>query len=150
MTRLWRAVTLVLTATALLIGPGAALAFAGESDGRGDAAGDRARNRDHAAAPVVDEVAPVDDDGEAPAPQREQTRDGERDQVRDRDQRPDCERDAETDQVRDCRPHQPEIRPNLARCIEYVQGETDRVIRRSLRWWWRVCHRLAWNHNHSD
>jgi hypothetical protein len=52
--------------------------------------------------------------------------------------------------VRDCRPVDDEIRPALARCIEYVQSHTDRTIRRSLRWWWHTCHRLAWNHNNPE
>lgn len=162
MTKLWRVATLVLTTTALLIGPGAASAFADEGDRRGDAPGDRTRDQEHAVSTVVDvpEAPPTAEATRAsevaPAPTRDQVgdnvRDQERknDQVQDRVRRPECDPDPRTDRVHDCRPDEPEIRPALARCMEYVQSHTDLVIRRSLRWWWHVCHRIAWNHNNPE
>ena len=158
MTKLWRAATLVLTTTALLIGPGAVSAFADEGDRRGDTPGDRTREQQVVDSPVVDVAeAPATDEAARSADVApERTSDQVRDQVRDQEgdddrardvRRPECDPDPRTDRVHDCRPDDVEIRPALARCMEHVQSHTDLVIRRSLRWWWHVCHRIAWNHN---
>jgi hypothetical protein len=72
-----------------------------------------------------------------------------RDRITDRPQRPECDPDGAADRVHDCKPTD-EIRPALARCIQYVQEHTDVVVRRNLRWWYHLCHRLAWNHNHPQ
>ena len=71
-----------------------------------------------------------------------------RDRVTDRERA--CDLAPESDRAHDCEPQRPEVRPILARCIDYIQSHTDRTIRRSLRWWWHVCHRLAWNHANPE
>lgn len=176
MTRLWRAAVLALVATALVVGP--ASAVSATEGNRGDAPHDRATDRpvDRAGngplAGVVDQPTDAVDrpaerdrdrdrdrvtDRAVDRPKdrvtdRESDRVGDRitDRVRDRVQRPECDPDEVTDRVHDCREPDDQIRPALARCMEYVQNHTDIVIKRSLRWWWHVCHRIAWNHNNPE
>ena len=151
MTRLWRAVTLAVIVSTLVLGPGAA-AFADDGDRNGRTETTREQGADrgnHDVAPgPSDEAGNPDSDPVTDRirdREREQDRVGDREMDRDRDrlQRPECDR--ETDRERDCRPSD-ELRPLFARCIEWIQNQTDHVIHRSLRWWWQVCHRLAWNH----
>ncbi len=141
MTRLWRAATLVLMATVLVLGPGAALATAGEGNGRKDAPREQVREqvRTGPVNIVEDDTLPGSDTAD---PIRDRNRD--RDRAQDRARDGDCASDRSTD--RECDGDGPEIRPALQRCIEYVRTHVDE-IRRNLRWWWRVCHRIAWNHN---
>ena len=167
MTRLWRAATLILTATALVVGPASAVfATEGDSGGRDgrptDSAPDRRGDREVdttidvvVAEPEVREVDAVRDrPADRPADRvtdrvRDRETDRVRDRVTDRPHRPECDPDRETDRVHDCEPKD-EIRPILKRCINYVQNHTDLVIRRHLRWWYHVCHRIIWNHNHPQ
>lgn len=165
MTRLWRAATLILTATALVMGPASAgFATTGDDGGRDGRPADSAPDRpgdggvdapvdvvvDEAAAPAVDTSS--DRVTDRPSDRvtdriRDRETDRVRDRVTDRPRRPECDPDRATDRVHDCRPTD-EIRPALARCIHYVQTHTDIVVRRHLRWWYHVCHRIVWNHNH--
>ena len=183
MTRLWRAATLVLTATALVVGPAsAAFATNGDESGR-DRPGDRVSDRvvDAPVAVVADEptdsvtdrvVDPITDRVVDPITDRPSDRvsDGETDRVTDRVadretdrpsdrvtdretdrvRRPECDPDQASDRVDDCRDTADEIRPAVKRCIHYVQTHTDLVIRRHLRWWLHVCHRIAWSHTHPE
>ncbi|MDJ0923738.1 MAG: hypothetical protein QNJ77_04175 [Acidimicrobiia bacterium] len=165
MIRLWRAAILALVASALVVGPAAAAFATTGSDGDGvNASNERMVDRpvdrvvDTAADVVVDRPTEREVDV-----RRDRVTDRVRDRVVDRPsdritdrptdrardrQRPDCDHDR-SDRLRDCRPTD-QIRPRLARCIEYVQSHTDLVLRRNLRWWWHVCHRIAWNHNHPE
>lgn len=156
MSRLWRATVLAVLTTALVIGPAsAAFATTGDSGERGDPTRDRTTDRpvDHVGDVPVDIAVdqpsdqvtdrPADLDGDRPT-------DRTTDRPRDRVQRPECDRDQEADRVHDCPPQDDRIRPALARCVEYVQSHTDLVIRRNMRWWWHVCNRIAWNHNHPE
>lgn len=157
MTKLWRAATLIVLATVLVVGPASAVfATPGDDVGRdgrpADTAPDpRGNGGFDPARGVVDTEPeePVDDTVTDRVPVRDRDRDMDRakdratdrvrDRITDRPERPECDR--ETDRVRDCEDH-PEVRPALKRCVHYVQNHTDLEIRRHLRWWWHVCHRI--------
>ncbi len=156
MTKLWRAATTTLVATALVVGPAAiASAETGRNDGRGEAQQNAAQVR--AGADEAPDVVPASDVAD-PVRDRDQDRvrdvptDRPAEPVRDRvtDRERACDLAPESDRAHDCEPQRPEVRPILARCIDYIQSHTDRTIRRSLRWWWHVCHRLAWNHANPE
>ena len=169
MTRLWRAATLALVATTLVVGPTSAVfATTGDAGDRSDTPSDRVAHRPHDRVEVrVDGVVPdspmdaeIDarpDHSADRARDRATDRAAERptdrvtdrptDRVSDRTQRPECDRANVSDRVHDCRPRD-HFRPALARCMEYVQNHTDVVTKRSLRWWWHVCHRIAWDQTH--
>ncbi len=163
MTRSWRAAILALVATALVVGP--ASAVSATEGNPGDAPRDRATDRpaervhDRPVDVVTDRPAERDRDRDritdrprdrATDRERDRVTDRERDRDRERVQRPRCDRRGVSDRVHDCRQPDDNIRPALARCMEYVQTHTDISPRRHLRWWWHVCHRIAWNHNHPE
>ena len=157
MTKLWRAATTAVVAAALVVGPAAiASADTGRNDGAGEAQQHNAAQvRAGADETPVRDVEPASDVAD-PIRDRDRVRDVPADRpedpVRDRatDRDRDCTRDTETGTMGDCDSQRPEIRPILARCIDYIQNHTDRTIQRSLRWWWHVCHRLAWNHANPE
>jgi hypothetical protein len=161
MMRRWRPVALVLTVTALMVGPAAYASDAGSD--RGDVPTDRVGDRvvDVAPEAVTDSMPDPTVDVAADVPSGTTTdravdttpivvTDRPSDRITDREQRPSCDRDRETDRVNDCRTGDSEIRPALARCMAYVQSHIDGVVRRNSRWLWHVCHRIAWNDNNSE
>ena len=140
MTRLRRAAILAVAVAALTAGPAlTASATTGDQRGGADMPEVEPTHRVDKRRAVTDSDVVVDRGVDRVA-------DAASDRVTDRTRVRQCDR--VTDRVDDCRPTDDRIRPKLARCIEYVQSQTDHTIRRSLRWWWNVCHRLAWNHAH--
>ena len=141
MLRRWRAITVLLTLALIVTGPAAALAA---TDGDGDHVTDRTSDR------VTDRIADRVVDRETDRV-RDRITDRITDRVTDRPLRPQCDRDPEADRPIDCRRKDrptDHLRPWLARCINWVTHHTDIRTQDSLRFWWHLCHRLAWNHAH--
>ena len=140
MQRRWRTMIPLLALALIVTGPAALAA----SDGNGDLVTDNAQDRtsDRVQDRVTDRVQDRETD---------RVQDREADQVRDHVvDRPQCDRDPEADRPADCRTDRPtdHLRPWLERCINWVTEHTDIRTNDSLRFWWHLCHRLAWNHAH--
>jgi len=136
MTRLKRSALLAMTVALLTLAPTAAVYATDGANDRSDQATNRVTDRTNDK--VTDRTRdPVTDRELDPATDRRTDRvtDRTRDSVTNRT----------TDNVTDR-----ELRPWLKRCVRYVETHTDLELRRNLRWWWRVCHRVHWNLTHPQ
>ena len=139
MTRLRRSALLTMTVAQLTLAPAAAVYATDGSNDRSDQATDRVTDR------TTDKVT-------------DRTRTTAQDRVADRatDVVADRPTDAVTDRTRDTAADRTtdravdSLRPWFKRCVHYVQSHTDHELRRNLRWWWHVCHRVRWNLAHPE
>lgn len=131
MTRLRRSALLTLTVALLTLAPAAAVYATDCANDRSDQATNRVTDRTRTTAqdPAADRGTDVATDRPTDA-------------VTDR------ARDTATDRTKDRAVDS--LRPWFKRCVHYVQSDTDHELRRNLRWWWHVCHRVRWNLAHPE